>query len=658
MKQRRPGSGGGPSQQSIAGSIRWWSDDYKGTNSRADACFRWLSRIINRQAIRRRMHLLNMRLYEDLPALGLGPYSFSVVDPGDDTLRMNLVRAVIDTWVPLIGRSKPKPRILTNDGTWQQQKQAKGMTRWLSGKFDELKVYRDVSNPCLRDAAVFGMGVAQIYQSNPSTPKLTDCAIDRAFPWEIVADEVEAQNPKYLRTMARRRLMDRLQAADTFPKARDYILHKAPRYGPGALTYDYSVDSASDMVAIAEFWRLPDDAGDGGLHVICCPGQLLYESDWETSAFPLKFLYRTRPTQGVWGVSMPSLLRGIQTHINTSLLDIEECLQLYGKPKWMYPVGSIDKNFLSDEVDDAIPFQGQIPPTVYSPSVMPAEVYAFLWQCWQKGFEMFGITTERAGGSIPAGLSGSGASIREWNDVEDGRHYEPSDNFEEWHMQLSEELLDVARSVAEDRKGAKLPAYTTVVRGRTTVQLIDFNEVALPKESCYASMFPVSRLATAPAQRLAQLQELFNAGRIDGDTFNDLLDFPDLESEENLTNAPRELTKKLIERFLDADDPEDPEVFVYPEPEWPLAQMRIRMQYAEVRARLDGAPEGNCQLLRQFIKACDVALAPPPAMGPPGMPPGAVGPPGGPPPAPTPPGPQALVSPGLQAALPGGPPQQ
>ena len=645
----RPGSG--PSNGSIEGSIRWWDSKYKNSDGRADACFRWLTRVINRQSIRRRMHILNMRLYEDQPALGLGPYCFSTVDTGDDTLRINLVRAVINTWVPLIGRSKPKPRILTSDGTWEQQKQARGMTRWLGGKIDELNVYRDASTPCLRDAAVFGMGIAQVYQSNPSSPKITDAAVDRAFPWEMVADEMEAQNPKYLRTLARRRLMDRQQAADTFPKARDYILHKAPRYGPGSVTYDYAVDTASDLIAIAEFWRLPNDDGEGGLHVICCPGKLLYEEEWDIPRFPMKFLYRERPTQGVWGVSMPSLLRGMQTHINTSLLDIEECLRLYGKPKWMFPVGSVDKNFLSDEIDDAIPYTGQVPPTVYSPAVMPAEVYNFLWQVWQKGFEMFGITVERAGGNIPAGLSGSGASIREWNDVEDGRHYEPSDNFEEWHMQLAEELIEVARSVNDTRKKAKLPAYTTVVRGTTTVQLIDFSEVDLGKEHSYMGMFPVSRLATAPAQRLAQLQDLFNAGQIDGETFRDLLDFPDINGEDNLMNAPRELTKKLIERFLDADDPTEAGVFVYPEPEWPLAQMRVRFQYAEVRARLDGAPEGNCKLLRQFIKLCDVALKPPAPMGPPGAPPG--GPQG---PGPVQPAqPPQLVAPGINAGLPAGP---
>lgn len=627
-----------------AACIRWWDREYAGDKARADACFRWLSRIMSRQTIRRRMHLVNMRMYEDLPSIGLGPYTFTVYDPGDDTLRLNLVRAVIDTWVPLVGRSKPKPQALTSDGDWTLKKRAKGLSRWLEGKFDEAEIYRNVSIPCLRHAAVFGMGAAIVYRAYPEYDDITDVDVEPVFPWEVLADEVEAQNPKRLRTMARRKLIDRQQAADMFPSAKEYILRQAPRYAPGSLTYDFAVETTSDMIVVAEFWRLPSRPGaKDGLHVIACPGKTLFQARWDRMRFPIKLLYRTRPTQGIWGVSIPTELRGLQVHINTTLLDIEECLRLYGKPKWMYQVGSVDPNFLDDEVDSAIPFHGQVPPTVYSPSVMPAEVYAQLWQFWAKGFEQIGVAAARSQGEVPEGLSGSGASIRAWNDVEDGRTFEAGSNFEDWHMQIAEEMIEEARGVAEVR-----PDYSTALRGKTSVQIVNFKDVDPGEDRYYLQVFPISRLSTAPAQRLAQLQELFNSQLIDQEQFRELLDFPDLEAESNLLNAPRELAERLISKFLEADDPDEPGVFEYPEAEWPLAQLKVRFQYAEVRARLDGAPEGNCRLLRQFIQLCDqmAAKAQPPApppqqmpAGPPQAPPGAAPqqppalPPGQPPPA-------------------------
>jgi hypothetical protein len=646
----------GPDSGQSAPGIRWWDKSYKGDKERADACFRWLARVMTRQTIRRRMHLVNLRMYEDMPSIGLGPYTFTVYDPGDDTLRMNLVRAVVDTWVPLVGRSKPKPQALTQDGDWSLKKRAKGLSRWLEGKWQEMEVYRDLSMPCLRDTGVFGLGCALNYRSYLNDDKHTDVDCERVFPWEVVADEVEAQAPKYLRTMARRRLIDRQQAADMFPAAEDYILHRAPRYSPGSNTFDFAVESTSDMVQVSEFWRLPSTKeSKDGLHVIACPGKTLFEAKWTRTKFPIKFLYRSRPSQGIWGVSIPTELRGLQVHINTTLLDYEECVRLYGKPKWMYQAGTVDPNFLDDEVDTAIPYHGQVPPTVYSPPPGLHEMANAIWPFWQKGFEQIGVSNSRSQGEVPEGLSGSGASIRAWNDVEDGRTYEAATNCEDWHMQLAEEQIEIARDVAEVRHD-----YSTVLRGKTTVQIVKFKDVDPGQDNYYLRVFPISRLSTAPAQRLAQIQELFNAGLIDKEQFRELLNFPDLEAEENLMNAPRELAEKLISKFLEADDPDAEDVFEYPEAEWPLAQLKVRFQYAEVRARLDCAPEGNVRLLRLFMSLCDKEMAKatqpaaappgPPGAGPPGAPPppGMAGPPGAPQLAPPPP-PLPGVMPGQTA---------
>ena len=81
----------------------------------------------------------------------------------------------------------------------------------------------------------------------------------------------------------------------------------------------------------------------------------------------------------------------------------------------------------------------------------------------------------------------------------------------------------------------------------------------------------------------------------------------------------RELTDKWIDRFLEADDPDAPDVFLYPEPEFNLAYMKGRMQLALHRAVLDGVPEGNARLVRQFIGLCDKMMAPPPMPAQPGM---------------------------------------
>lgn len=591
---------------------------------------RWATRVINRQALRHRMMLLSAVLYEDMPSLGLGPMQYAVYDAGSERLRMNLVKAVTDTYVSIIARNKPKPQALTDDGDWSLRKKAKGLTRWWEGKSAELDLYRDVSDPACLFSGVFGLGAAKVYREWPQKQELWDVGVEHVYPWELLADDAEWQKPKRARTLCHRKTYDRLVLAEMFPKCREYIIHHAPRMSPMATASDWTIDTTADLVAVFEFWHLPAYPGaDDGLHVICVEGETLFEERWDRMRFPFAWCYRTRPTMGLWGTSITHELRGLQVDINTTLLDMQECLRLYGKPRIIAPAGSFEKDAWDDDVDSILEFTGQTPPTLYTPQVMPPEQYVFLQQKWARGFELIGVSQESSQGQVPEGLSGSGASIRAWNDVQDGRLYKPSSNFEDFHMQLADLMIDEGRAIAEVR-----PDYASTWRGKTYVEVVRFRDVDPGKDKFYLQTYPVSRLSKSPAMRLAQLQELFNSKVIDADAFRALLEFPDLESEDTLATAMRELTDKMIDRFLEADDPDAPGVFLYPEPEFNLAYMKGRMQLALHRAVLDNAPEGNCRLIRNYIGLCDkmqaqaqAALAPP--AGAPGAPGGL---PAGPPP--------------------------
>lgn len=624
-----------------AGSLQWWSDAYSDPKRRADACFRWLNRIRARQSLRHQLYLFHAQMYEDLPALGLGPYSYATYDTGGDFLRLNVCRAVVDSYVSLLIKNKPKPRVLTDDGPWELKKKAKGLTRWYEGKVEDIELYREVSNPCARDSAAFGTGVAKVYRENYDDPDAWDVGVERVYPWEIVADDAEAMSPRRLRTIGHRKFYDRQVLCEMFPRARAHIKN-LPRYqGEENEPFDWTGDTTADLVCVLEVWRLPGRVGGkGGRHCIVVDGKALFDGPWTHSRFPFAFLYRSRPTMGLFGVAIPHELRGAQQHINTTLLDIEECLHLYGHPRWMASAGSVIKDHLDDDIDSITEFTGQIAPVVYSPQVMPAEQYAFLWQIWQKCFDQIGISQARSEGETAPGLSGSGASIRAWNDVGDGRFFEASEAFQDFHLQIADRMIDEARDIAEVRAD-----YSSAYRGKSYVQIVTFADVDPGKDKYYLKTYPESRLSKSPAQRLAQIQELFNAKVISSAEFRELLEFPDLDSDDSFVNSARQLAEKLIDRFLEAEDPDEADIFVYPEPDWPLEDFRVRFQYAELRARLDNAPEGNARLLRLFVKICDQLLAKAAAPAAPagGAPPGS---PGGLPMA-APPGPQGGMPPAM-----------
>jgi hypothetical protein len=630
------GAEGGPVDQ--GSGVRWWAPQYAGAK-RHEAASRWLARVRERANLRQRVHLLNAHLYEDVSNLGLGPYQYSVYDLGTDRLRMNAVRAVTDTYVSLITSSKPKPRVLTNDGNWSLKKKAKGLQRWFEGQADAIHLYRDVSNPCCLDSAVFGLGIAKVYRENPENKEHWDVGVERAFPWELDCDDAEAQFPARIRNLAHSKFYDRSVAAEMFgdtPELKQWILTHAPRYGTTNVnTVVWAVDSAADLICISELWHLPscegmDEADCDGVHTIICEGKTLYDGPWTRRRFPFAFLYRSRPTMGLWGVSIAHEIRGMHTHINQSLFDHEEVSHLYGKPKLLYPAGSIDPNHWSDEVDEMIPFNGPTPPIVYAGQIMPADFYGQLWTVWQKCFEQIGMTAEAGKGSSEAGIDASGAAVRARADTRDGRMFRASENFQDWHMQIAELMIDEARDIAKEKS-----SYATAWRGKTSAVIVKFRDVDPGRDRYFIQTWPESRLSKDPSARFAQLQERFNSGLITPAEFRELEDLPDLEAEDNLLNAPRQLAEKLIERFLEADDPSNPDVMTYPESDWPLHDtpmgpgIMTRLQLAKVRASLDGCPYENIALITQFLSLCDAVLAKAAAAAAP--PPGApgAGPPGG-----------------------------
>ena len=57
----------------------------------------------------------------------------------------------------------------------------------------------------------------------------------------------------------------------------------------------------------------------------------------------------------------------------------------------------------------------------------------------------------------------------------------------------------------------------------------------------------------------------------------------------------------LIERYLNADDPDDPDVYIAPEGRWPLQTIYEKFLYATVDAQTDGCPDATLGLMNRFM---------------------------------------------------------
>src|SRR5262249_29295304 len=86
-----------------------------------------VERISENQATVREDLLRYWRLYEDVPILGFGAYSYARSMPGDalPSMSLNVTRSCVDTVAARICKNEIRPYMLPNGASWDVQQRAK-----------------------------------------------------------------------------------------------------------------------------------------------------------------------------------------------------------------------------------------------------------------------------------------------------------------------------------------------------------------------------------------------------------------------------------------------------------------------------------------------------------------------------------------------------
>jgi hypothetical protein len=619
---------------------RWWVKN--PTSPRHELILAAQSRLRHRAQLRERMDLLHMQLYSDMPIQGLGPYSYTSLGPDDDRVGLPLIQYLTDRYVSFLTKSRPKPLALTKQGAWSQRRKGKGLTKWLEGKFSDLKVYEEIDPIWALHSAILGLGLVKVLPVNMDKKDLADVDVEIVMPWEVTVDEAEAQNPKSIRSFFHRKPIDRTQLMEMFPKKKAEI-RDLPSKTENEI---WGVDPSADLVFVTEAYHLPSAKGaNDGLRSVCVQTGLLGEAPWKLSRFPFVPLRRSPMPIGWWGIGIAQMLRKLQMQISQMWADYEEAISLGARPKLLaHRSAAIIPAHLDDQIGSILEWSGPVEPKWWTPGqIMPSDFLPVLQWAWQLGGELVGLSDMRLHGELPPGLR-SGAAIREANDVEDSIFGMSCRLWEAAHMLMSELMIETGREVAEVN-----PKFASSYRGKRQVELVYFRDVLPDEDTFTLKLYPVSTLPTSPAARLEQLSELFNTTdergerMIDSQTFRALLDYPDLDNDADLKSASYNLCGKLLERFSEAENPEDDGVYIQPEPEWDLAYFRKVFTMQVSLLELEGCPEANIEVIRKFIAACDAEIAKQKPAALPAAPPA-----GGPPqPAPNAPqaGPQAGIAP-------------
>ena len=564
---------------------KWWFSDDKELHQ---GVFSVTNAIVTHQQFHHSTFLKYARLYTNQEIIGFG-HQFhertgnNLRSPITGRVTYNVVRSVIDTASSKIGKSRPRPLVLTSGGDFGLQQKAKKLSKYLEGAFDSAKTY-EVGARIFVDACVFGTGVIKVFAEDGKI------VTQRVLPHEIIVDHAEGIYGEP-RQIHQKRFISRDVLIDMFPDKADAIQAASSGDTIGNQN-SHSQDSlAADQILVVESWHLPSgsDSRDGK-HAITIKDETLFSEEYEKDHFPFVFFRWSPSLVGFFGTSVTEELVGIQLEINKLLRNIQKAQHLAAVPRVFVESGSqVVASHMTNETGGIVKYVGT-PPQIGPSPAMSQEVYVHLETLYNRAFEITGISQLSATSRKPSGLD-SGVAIREAQDIESERFALVSQRYEEMYLEMASLIIDISRDLFEEFPNLKIN-----VKGGKFIETIKWSEVDMEDDKFAMKTFPTSLLPTTPAGRLQKTQELLQAGFIDRKQGLALLDFPDLEQVMNLENAALDDINMIMDKITNDGK------YIAPEPFMDLELALKISQSTYLRGKSQDLPESKLDLLRRFME--------------------------------------------------------
>lgn len=552
--------------------------------------------IRERQRYRKSMDMFHSRLYDG----SVGVFGSMVDIDGEydpAQLPFNVVRNGIDTLVALIIKNRPLPQVLTSGADRKEQKKAEYMSKAIEGELYKARFWK-LRPTIVRDACIFGTGIVHVYRNGKRV------FIERVIPTEMLVDRADSARGSP-RTMYFTRTVDRFALAEQFPDLKKEIL-EAPPTDHNEHEFVW-LDENEDRLMVIDAYRIPDNAemvedGEeaiGGRHVMVVQGvrEPLLDEDWDKPYFPFCFLRKSEQVAGFWGVGIAQEMAGFQLEINVVADKLQSAHHLLGGGHVLVPTGSdiVDAD-LTNGIGHIIKFKGQ-PPTWVNPEPVNESTYMYLQDLGKFALAYSGISNMSAQSSKPPGVTAARALLV-LDDIETQRFMTFARADEEWVIDIAHQIVDlVAEIVKED------PKYLVKVPQERLMVPVKWKECELKKEAYVLQVFPTSLLAKTPAARLQMVQDLFNAKVIDRAMFLKLLNAPDINAEQDLEAAGREVADEQIQHMLDAG-PRDKDAYQPPDEYQDLVYSMHRAQAQLNLWKMRGLKDFNRTLLTDYISEC------------------------------------------------------
>ena len=491
----------------------------------------------------------------------------------------NLCAAVIDTLTSKVAKNRVVPMFLTQGGSWKMQKKAKQLSKFVDGLFYQNQVH-EKGTYCFRDAGAWGKGFVHPYVDDDG-----EICLERVLPHEIKVDRIEAINGDP-RQLHRVRTSDRYVLAAAFPNKKDAIM-KAK-----AISYEDmgNAPSSADLLTVTESYRLPSSKkAKDGKKVICVGDTVLYNEEWNKMYFPFPSISYSKDLVGWDSQGACDRLRNLQLEINKLMILVQRSMWMGGSFKVLLENGSkVVSQHLNNDVGSIIHYTGT-PPQYITPPMIQQEIYPYIDSLIQKGFQQEGVSEMSATSKMPA-QELSGRALRSLNDMESERFLFLQQQIETFYLEVGMQFIDLARDIYKDKKEFKV-----TFPGTKFIETIDWKDIKLEDEEFEIKAYPTSQLPEDPAGRFQTIQEWAQAGFISPRTAKRLMDMPDIEMEESLSNAAEDYIHKGIEQMLDTG-----EMFVLEQFNDLVLAKQLALQYYNYAQYL-GIEEEKLDLIRQLL---------------------------------------------------------
>jgi len=559
----------------------WWDTDKNDAHKEVCQMVMWLEK---EQMGRLAQLNRNVRLYNSAtssPSQTNQDFSQFNTSPGlgkESRVSLNIVKSCVDTCASKIAKNKIKPTVITDGADWSIQRKAEKLDRAMRGLWSRKDVH-SLMRKIFVDGAITGTGCLKVIESD------NDIGFERVMCNYLMVDDMEAINGNP-QTLYQYQFVDRQVLISLYQGGeKKEAIAKSNAYKPTG------INSKSDLVRVFEAWRLPIGQAKGR-HVIVLDNVTLLDEEWKTESFPFVFFRWQSPQVGFWGNALVDDLWSLQYEISKVMYFIQQSIHLGHAPKWLvHQSASIPASHLNNTVGSIVKWTGAQVPVYIAPNPVGPQVMQYLDWLIEQAYRMTGISELSARSEKPGGLN-SGKALQTYNDIETQRFVLIGQEFEQAHSELYYRTVEAARRASEVNKDFLLITQDK----RRGIQHVPWSDVTMDDDQLVVNVFPTSMLPHSPEGRLAFVQELLAAGKIDDDSALELLDFPDTTSYRELRLADTYAIQDAISDIVDSGEYKPPEPFDNLKKALDLAHRSY------LRFRTQGAPEKTLALLRMYIE--------------------------------------------------------